>query len=54
MTRQGLSLEVDVTVLEQILAVIWQGSTVFYTCSREIVTAVRADVTIAGNLVVMV
>ncbi|CAK9199063.1 unnamed protein product [Sphagnum troendelagicum] len=55
-TMQGASLEVDVTVLEHILAAIWRGSTVFDTWVADVVgksvTAVLADVTIAENTVV--
>ncbi len=55
-TMQGASLEVDITVLEHILAAIWRGSTVFDTWVADVVgksvTAVLADVTIAENTVV--
>ncbi|CAM6037132.1 unnamed protein product [Sphagnum compactum] len=55
-TTQGASLEVDVTVLEHILAVIWWGSTVFDTWVADVVgksvAAVLADVSIAENTVI--
>ncbi|CAK9237724.1 unnamed protein product [Sphagnum troendelagicum] len=55
-TTEGASLEVDVTVLEHILAVIWWGSTIFDTWVADVVgksvAAVLADVSIAENTVI--